>query len=142
MPAHQPADATVDALRRLIEQHFRKQRLIGFYAEKLAMTPDRLNDHLKRTLGVTAGHLIRQRVLTEAKHELVFTTQPIQRHLRRARLLRSIPFRPFLPQADRHDAAGISRARGRVIRHFGVPLRTVISAIVDPMIEPRACGGD
>ena len=78
VPAHQPADATVDALRRLIEEHFRRQRLIGFYAEKLAMTPDRLNDHVKRALGVTAGHLIRQRVLTEAKHELVFTTQPIQ----------------------------------------------------------------
>jgi len=26
---------------------------------------------------VTAGHLIRQRVLTEAKRQLVFTTQPI-----------------------------------------------------------------
>jgi AraC family transcriptional regulator, transcriptional activator of pobA len=77
-PAHQAADTTVDALRRLVEEHFRKQRLIGFYAEKLAMTPDRLNDHLKRALGVTAGHLIRQRVLTEAKHQLVFTTRPIQ----------------------------------------------------------------
>ncbi len=27
--------------------------------------------------GVTAGHLIRQRVLSEAKRQLVFTTQPI-----------------------------------------------------------------
>jgi AraC family transcriptional activator of pobA len=27
--------------------------------------------------GVTAGHLIRQRVLTEAKRQLVFTSQPI-----------------------------------------------------------------
>jgi AraC family transcriptional regulator, transcriptional activator of pobA len=76
--ADQPADATVVALRRLVEEHFRRQRLIGFYAQRLGMTPDRLNDHLKRALGVTAGHLIRQRVLTEAKHQLVFTTQPIQ----------------------------------------------------------------
>ena len=43
-----PADATVEALRRLVEEHFRKERLISFYAEKLAMTPDRLNDHVKR----------------------------------------------------------------------------------------------
>jgi AraC family transcriptional regulator, transcriptional activator of pobA len=77
-PAPEPADATVQALRSLVAEHFRTQRLIGFYAEKLGMTPDRLNDRLKRTLGVTAGHLIRQRVLTEAKHQLVFTTQPIQ----------------------------------------------------------------
>ena len=72
-----PADATVEALCRLVEEHFRKERLIGFYAEKLAITPDRLNDHVKRVSGVTAGHLIRQRVLTEAKRALVFTGQPI-----------------------------------------------------------------
>ena len=73
-----PTDATVDALRSLIEEHFRRERLLTFYAEKLAMTPDRLNDHVKRATGVTAGHLIRQRVLTEAKRQLVFTNQAIQ----------------------------------------------------------------
>ena len=72
------ADTTVEALRGLVEEHFRKERLISFYAERLAMTPDRLNDHVKRVSGVTAGHLIRQRVLTEAKRALVFTGQPIQ----------------------------------------------------------------
>jgi AraC family transcriptional regulator, transcriptional activator of pobA len=72
-----PADARVEELRRLIDDHFRKERLISFYAEKLAMTADRLNDHVKRATGVTAGHLIRQRVLTEAKRQLVFTTQAI-----------------------------------------------------------------
>src|SRR5260370_15296725 len=72
-----PADATVEVLRRLIEEHFRRDRHVGFYAQRLAMTPDRLNDHLKRAAGVTAGHLIRQRLLTEAKRQLVFTNQPI-----------------------------------------------------------------
>jgi AraC family transcriptional activator of pobA len=72
-----PADPTVDALRWLVEEHFRRERQLSFYAGKLAMTPDRLNDHVKRAAGVTAGHLIRQRVLTEAKRQLVFTGQPI-----------------------------------------------------------------
>jgi len=72
-----PADIRVDELRQLIEEHFRKERLISFYAKKLAMTADRLNDHVKRATGVTAGHLIRQRVLTEAKRQLVFTNQAI-----------------------------------------------------------------
>src|SRR5256885_2843097 len=72
-----PADATVEALRKLVEENFRKERLLEFYAEKLAMTADRLNDHLQRPTRVTAGHLIRQRVLTEAKRQLVFTSQPI-----------------------------------------------------------------
>jgi AraC family transcriptional regulator, transcriptional activator of pobA len=72
-----PADATVEQLRALVDTYFREQRLLGFYAEKLGMTVDRLNDHVKRATGVTAGHLIRQRVLTEAKRQLVFTAQPI-----------------------------------------------------------------
>ncbi len=72
-----PTDATVIALRNLIEEHFQTERQLAFYAEKLAMTVDRLNDHVKRATGVTAGHLVRQRVLTEAKRQLVFTNQPI-----------------------------------------------------------------
>jgi AraC family transcriptional activator of pobA len=72
-----PADPAVEALRALVEEQFRKERLLSFYADKLAMTPDRLNDHVKRATGVTAGHLIRQRVLTEAKRQLVFTSVPI-----------------------------------------------------------------
>jgi AraC family transcriptional regulator, transcriptional activator of pobA len=69
--------ATVDALRKLVEEHFHKERRLAFYAERLAMTVDRLNDHVRRITGVTAGHLIRQRMLTEAKRQLVFTTQTI-----------------------------------------------------------------
>ncbi|MDJ1158403.1 helix-turn-helix domain-containing protein [Chelatococcus sp. SYSU_G07232] len=64
----------VDQLKGLIEDHYRHERQIGFYAARLAMTPDRLNDHVKRIAGVTVGHLIRHRLLTEAKRQLVFTT--------------------------------------------------------------------
>jgi AraC family transcriptional activator of pobA len=74
----QPADTTVAQLRALVDEFFRGEHQLGFYAGKLGMTVDRLNDHVKRATGVTAGHLIRQRVLTEAKRQLVFTTQPIQ----------------------------------------------------------------
>ena len=72
-----PADGTVARLRALVDEFFRQERLLGFYAEKLGMTVDRLNDHVKRATGVTAGHLIRQRVLIEAKRRLVFTAQQI-----------------------------------------------------------------
>jgi AraC family transcriptional activator of pobA len=74
----QPADTTVAQLRALVDEFFRKERQLGFYAERLGMTIDRLNDHVKRATGVTAGHLVRQRVLSEAKRQLVFTMQPIQ----------------------------------------------------------------
>ena len=74
----QPADTTVAQLRGLVDEFFRSEHQLGFYAEKLGVTVDRLNDHVKRATGVTAGHLIRQRLLTDAKRQLVFTTQPIQ----------------------------------------------------------------
>lgn len=41
------------------------------------MTSDHLNKHVKRMTGVTAGQLIRQRVLTEAKRQLAFSDHPI-----------------------------------------------------------------
>jgi AraC family transcriptional activator of pobA len=75
--ALEPAGATIEALRKLVEEHFHNERQLAFYAGKLAMTIDRLNDHVRRATGVTAGHLIRQRVLTEAKRQLVFTSLPI-----------------------------------------------------------------
>jgi AraC family transcriptional activator of pobA len=75
--ALEPAAATLAGLRALIEQHFRKERRLSFYAEKLGLSVDWLNAQARRAAGVTAGHLIRQRVLTEAKRELVFTGRPI-----------------------------------------------------------------
>ena len=107
------ADARVEELRRLIDEHFRKERLISFYAEKLAMTADRLNDHVKRASGVTAGHLIRQRVLTEAKRQLVFTVQPIHEIAYDLAFSDPVALHPLLPQADRHHAAGLPRGPRR-----------------------------
>lgn len=70
-------DAVIERLLDLIEGHFRSRRLLNFYAAKLAMTSDGLNKHVKRITGVTAGQLIRQRVVTEAKRQLAFSDQPI-----------------------------------------------------------------
>jgi len=67
------ADATVAELRDLIETGFRTSRRLADYADRLGMTSDRLNEHCKRATGVTAAHLLRQRVLTEAKRQLLFT---------------------------------------------------------------------
>ena len=111
--ALEPTGATVEALRKLVEEHFHKERQLAFYADKLAMTVDRLNDHVKRATGVTAGHLIRQRVLTEAKRQLVFTSQPIHEIAYDLGVLRPVALRPLLPQADRHHAARIPRRRTR-----------------------------
>jgi AraC family transcriptional regulator, transcriptional activator of pobA len=73
------ADTTVAKLRALVDEHFRRERTLGFYAELLCMTADRLNDHVKRATGVTAGRVIRQRLVTEAKRQLVFTGDAVNR---------------------------------------------------------------
>lgn len=66
-------DPVIARLRELIEDRFRETRRIGDYAEALAMTVDRLNEHCKRITGVTVSHLVRQRLITEAKRQLMFT---------------------------------------------------------------------
>ncbi len=73
-----PGDKIVAALRELIDESYRRERRLAFYAGQLAMTPGRLNDHVKRVTGVTAGHLIRQRLLGEARSQLVFGNRAIQ----------------------------------------------------------------
>ncbi|TCT12705.1 AraC family transcriptional regulator [Tepidamorphus gemmatus] len=71
------SDTTVERLLNLVESEFRRTRRLADYAEALGLTADRLNDHCKRVAGVTAGHLVRQRVVTEAKRQLMFTDQSV-----------------------------------------------------------------
>lgn len=76
-PKVSPLDETVNRLRQLVEDNFRQTRNLSAYAEWMAMTPDRLNEHCKKAAGVTAGHLIRQRLLVEAKRQLIFTAHSV-----------------------------------------------------------------
>ena len=122
-----PADPTVDALRYLVEEHFRKERQLSFYADKLAMTPDRLNDHVKRAAGVTAGHMIRQRVLTEAEAPACLHQPADPRDRLRSHLRRPLALRSFLPQTDRHHAPGVPRSGRRVIASRALPQPPVMS---------------
>ncbi|WP_245562216.1 AraC family transcriptional regulator [Niabella aurantiaca] len=58
-------------LRRLIDMHYRSVRLPKEYADLLYITPNHLNALCKDLLGQTAGELIRNRVLLEAKRLLI-----------------------------------------------------------------------
>ena len=72
------SDARVDELRRLVDEYFRKERLISFYAGKLAMTPGQTSTITSNAQPVSRlVTSIRQRVLMEAKRQLVFTNQAI-----------------------------------------------------------------
>jgi len=43
----------------LIEQHYRQERSAEFYARRLHLTPKRLNEILRQTLGKTVTQLLR-----------------------------------------------------------------------------------
>jgi AraC-like DNA-binding protein len=60
-------DATIIKFKQLIEENFTKEKNVSPYAEMLNMNPSCLNELTKRTTGITAGELIRNRVIDETK---------------------------------------------------------------------------
>ncbi|MCU0416341.1 MAG: AraC family transcriptional regulator [Cytophagaceae bacterium] len=56
---------------RLIEEHYLHQRLPKYYAEQLCISPSHLNAICQDILGTSAGELIRNRIVLEAKRMLV-----------------------------------------------------------------------
>ncbi|MFD2164112.1 AraC family transcriptional regulator [Paradesertivirga mongoliensis] len=63
--------------QKLIEQNFTKLKLPKEYAELLFVTPNHLNALCSQMLGISAGELIRKRIVLEAKRLLVNLELPI-----------------------------------------------------------------
>lgn len=61
----------------LLSIHFKEQRGLQFYADQLFITPKYLTQTVKETLGKTAGDVIDEMVVTEAKVLLHTTSQTI-----------------------------------------------------------------
>jgi len=55
---------------QLLGENFRVITGVADYAQRLRVTPSHLNETVRRTLGKTAGQLIRERVILEAKRML------------------------------------------------------------------------
>jgi AraC-like DNA-binding protein len=56
----------------LLEQNFRSQKMVADYADQLAVTPNYLNEVIKKITGYPAGYHIRQRVALEAKRKAAY----------------------------------------------------------------------
>lgn len=54
----------------LLENHYTTEKKVDFYAEKLSLSPKRLNQILKQKLGKTINQILQERLLIEAKHLL------------------------------------------------------------------------
>jgi len=68
---------TVDALRRLIESHFREHWQVSQYAAALNISPSTLNRICKESLGTSPKSIILSRLIVEAKRRLIYTQQPL-----------------------------------------------------------------
>lgn len=60
-------DTTIIKFKQLIEKNYQTQKNVSSYAEMLNMNPSCLNEVAKKTTGITAGELIRNRVIDETK---------------------------------------------------------------------------
>ncbi|AYL94500.1 AraC family transcriptional regulator [Mucilaginibacter celer] len=56
----------------LLEKNFREYKMVSDYADQLSVTPNYLNEVVKKLTGQSAGHHIRQRVASEAKRQAVY----------------------------------------------------------------------
>jgi AraC-like DNA-binding protein len=68
----------VDHFMELVQEHYRKERLIGFYADKLCITPKYLSKLVKETTGRSAGDWIERHVTLEARAMLQSSDMTIQ----------------------------------------------------------------
>jgi AraC-like DNA-binding protein len=65
--------ALVQKFIALLEQHFRETKMVADYARQLSVSPSYLNEAVKKTFGYPAGHLIRQRIVLEAKRKALYS---------------------------------------------------------------------
>ena len=57
----------VKSFMDMLERNFKEKKMVAEYAAQLSVTPNYLNGIIKKNTGFSAGHLIRQRVVLEAK---------------------------------------------------------------------------
>ena len=68
--ANHASDATIIKFKKLIEENYTSEKNVSAYAEMLSINASCLNELTKRTTGITAGELIRNRVIDETKKML------------------------------------------------------------------------
>ena len=63
----------VQKFMALLERSFRTQKMVTGYADQLFITPNYLNEIVKKATGYSAGHHIRQRIVMEAKRRAAYS---------------------------------------------------------------------
>ncbi|MGN6291530.1 MAG: AraC family transcriptional regulator [Chitinophagaceae bacterium] len=73
----QPAQSrNIELMRKflsLLEKNYAQKRMVADYAEELVVTPNYLNEVVKKISGFSASHHIQQRIVLEAKRQAAFS---------------------------------------------------------------------
>ena len=72
-------DRLVDRFEALIDEHYRKHWAVARYAAALKVTPTHLSRLTREAFGCPASHLIRDRMVREARRQLVYTNMPVSK---------------------------------------------------------------
>ncbi|MEM1115642.1 MAG: AraC family transcriptional regulator [Bacteroidota bacterium] len=68
------AHPVVSRFRRLVEDHFARERSVGFYGRALGLSPRRLTEVVQPVLGVPPGEYVRRRTYVEARRLVQFSS--------------------------------------------------------------------
>lgn len=77
LPADIPENNYAFQYKDLLEKHIRTNQRVQEYADMLHISRITLNSSVKSRFGVTAAHLLKQRLLEEIKNELLFSDHNI-----------------------------------------------------------------
>ena len=67
----------IDRFIHLVGAHLKEQHSVQFYADKLCITPNYLNEIITSVMGLSAKRYIQNQVIDEAKKLLAYTDVPI-----------------------------------------------------------------
>lgn len=77
-PAHRdPGSRHLAHYTRMIEEHHAEQHQVAWYAQRIGVTPAHLNTIVQALTGQSALQLIHQRLLLQARRELIYTVRPV-----------------------------------------------------------------
>jgi AraC family transcriptional regulator, transcriptional activator of pobA len=70
---HDPHYSLVQQFNALVEQQFKNSHLVQDYADMLSLSPAMLNKYVKNITGFTAGEIIMDRLILQAKRYLIYS---------------------------------------------------------------------
>lgn len=78
LPLRLPLNNFAFKFKELLEKNIRQKNRVNDYAQMMGISRVALNKAVENEFGVTATHLLKQRLLQEVKNELLFSDTPVK----------------------------------------------------------------